>query len=366
MRDLRAHALETINRWEDVSQPYDFERDHSEVCLATFWRQATLGVSYYRCLLPARHLPGQMVGFDIGDVKWDDERDQLYLPKARGVNVWSYLADDARARVALAWMDLGHRTLMEVDDNYARSPKKWGINWAETHQEAQGLVGYSFEQNRHIAGLVEGIICSTDYLAGVYGEFNDNIFVCRNSIDPDDWADVERPEDDGVLRIVYSGSQVHQLDFPLVRKALKWAQRQPDVEVYIWGFDRPPAYDGNEVGWVDGLDEFRQQTAQFDIGIAPLIDSKWNRSKSDIKAMEYAMGGVLPVVARTESYAPWWRDQGWPYAAQTEAEWAEVIRHLVKNRDEIKPAAARAKEYVLAERTIKKEIIRWEEAIFGG
>jgi len=365
MRDLRAHAAKTINEWEDISRSVDFERGSDEVCLATFWRQATLGVSYYRCLLPARHLPGQMLGFDIVEVGWDDEHERLLLPRSRGVAVWSFLGDDARARVALAWQDLGHRTLMECDDNYTVAPGKWGINWAKTHKEAQGIVGYSHEQNRHIAGLVNGIIVSTPYLADVYAEFNDQVFVCRNSIDPADWEEPEKP-DDGVLRIVFAGSNVHVFDFPLARKALKWAARQPNTEVTLWGFDQPPAW-GYPMGeWVNSLEDFRKGLGRYDIGIAPLQNTTWNKAKSDIKALEYAMAGALPIVARTEAYAPWWRDLNWPYVAQTEDEWAKIIRHLVSNYDEVLAGAAAAKQYVLEQRTIKHEIIRWEEAIFGG
>jgi hypothetical protein len=358
-REQRFEAIKRIES-EDASIP-DLERTPDEVCLATFWRQATLGVSHWRCLVPARHLPGQMLGFDIGEVAWDDEADQLLLPRHRGVAIWSYLGDDARARIALAWQDLGHKTLMELDDNYAYSPKKWGINWAETHQDAQDIIGYSFEQNRHLAGLVDGIIVSTPYLGNVYSEFNDNIFVCRNSIDPADWQHVER-HDDGIFRIGYAGSNVHVFDFPLVRKALKWAARQKDVEVCLMGFDLPPAWRGTMMPWQQDLPSYWNQLGLLDLGLAPLQDTPWGRSKSDIKAMEYAMAGAMPLVARTEAYRPW-TDMGWP-SARTENEWVELIQHAVRNRDWVKEQAAVAKEYVLNERTIQHEIIRWEEAIF--
>jgi len=362
-RDLKTRSLEEIDRSEKLSAAFDFERDSDE-CLATFWRQATLGVSYYRCLLPARHLPGQMVGFDVSEVKWSEALDQLWLPKSKGVDIWSFLADDARARIALAWQDLGHRTLMECDDNYTQAPGKWGINWAKTHAEAQSIIGYSHEQNRHIASLVDGMIVSTPYLADVYDDYCNRIYVCRNSIDTDDWDEVRKP-DDGILRIGYAGSNVHVFDYPLVKKALKWAGRQKDVEVYIWGFDKPPGYSNYTMPWVDSLEDYRKGLGSFDIGLAPLQNNDWNKSKSDVKALEYAMAGALPVVARTEAYSPWWRDQDWPYTAQTEGEWEEIIRHLVKNRDEIKEGAMAAYIYTCEHRTIQHEIDAWKEAIRG-
>lgn len=364
MRDgLTAAALEQITRWQELSLKDDFQRTPEEVCLATFWRQATPGVSYYRCLLPARHLPGQMVGFDTAEVAWDDERDELSLPKHRGTAVWSFLGDDARARIALAWQDLGHRTLMECDDNYTKSPGKWGMNWGEQHGE--GIIGYSHQQHRHLAGIVDGMIVSTPYLADVYADFNEHVYVARNSIDPYDWQAVKRPKPDGTTRIVYAGSNVHVFDFPIVKKALKWANSQDGVEATLWGFDRPPAWSGPMGEWVDGLAEYRKGLARYDIGVAPLTDNRWNACKSDVKALEYAMAGALPVVARTEAYSPWWRDNDWPYVAQTEAEWQAIIRHLVKNPEEVREGAAAAKEYVLRERTIHHEIHAWKEAVLG-
>jgi len=359
--------MERIER--DNRRDPDLLRTPEEVCLATFWRQATSGVSYYRCLLPARHLPGQMCRFELDRIGWKDgfelgDPHGLDLPLHRGTAIWSYLGDDARARVAFALQDQGIRTLLEVDDNYTQSPKRWGINWAETHQEAQGIIGYSHEQHRHLVGIADGVIVSTPHLAEVYGEYNDNIYLCRNSIEPDDWG-LPQKKDDGILRIGYMGSAVHVYDFPMVKKALKWAARQKDVEVYTWGFDVPVPV-GTAMPWVDGLDEFRKTLPLWDVGLAPLQGNDWNKSKSDIKAMEYAMAGALPVVSRVESYAPWWRDRGWPYVASTPEDWTEIIQHLVRNRDEVKAGAEDALGYVLAERTIKSEIHAWKEAVLDG
>lgn len=313
--------------------------------------------------MPAKYLPGQALRFDIFEVSWDDVKDQLLLPRHRGVAIWSYLGDDARGRIALALQDLGVRTLMECDDDYTKSPGKWGINWANTHQEAQKVIGYSHEQNRHLAGLVNGMIVSTPYLGEVYGEFNENIYVCRNSIDPSDWQDIPR-KDDGILRIGYAGSNVHIFDFPLIKKALKWAERQKDVEVLLMGFDKPASWRGDMLPWTDNIEGYRQQLGILDVGLAPLRDTPWNRSKSDIKAMEYTMAGAMPIVARVESYKPW-SDMGWP-SASTSEEWVELIQYAVRNRDWVKDMQEQAKEYILRERTIKHEIPRWEEAIFGG
>jgi len=360
LSSLRDQRVAEVNALEAMALDRDFLRAPEEECLATFWRQASPGVAYWRCELAARYLPGQMIGFDIKEVAWDDQHDRLSLPAHRGAAVWQFMGDDVRARVALAWQDLGYRTLMEVDDNYTQSPGKWGVSWTKDHADSKTLIGYSHEQHRHLCTLVDGIIVSTPYLADLYSTFNDNIFVCRNSIEPADWPEYEKP-DDGVFRIVFAGSAIHIFDYPMVKKALKWAQRQKDVEVTLMGFSRPPAFDGEVVSWVDSIDTYRVSLGKFDLGIAPLINNRWNRGKSDIKAMEYAMMGAMPLPANVEAYRPW-TDMGWP-SPSTEDDWIEMIQYAVRNRDWVKEQAAVAKEYVLNERVIWKEVPRWREAI---
>lgn len=341
----------------------DIERTSDEVCLATFWRQHTPGQFYWRCDVPARHLPGQALSFMPTDLAWNTEADHLVMPRHKGVGVWPYLGDDRRAKIAFAMQDLGNRTLIDVDDNYTKSPGRWRAGWVDTHEQAsKGIVGYSHEQHRHLAKMADGIIVSTPYLADVYEEYNDSVYVCRNSIDPWDWRDIPREEDD-ILRIGFAGSLSHTFDAPLVKKALKWAMRQRGVEVYWLGFP-PPAWSGKVIPWNDDLNEYRRSLGILDVGLCPLQRTDWNNCKSDIKAMEYAMAGAMPVVSRTEPFRPW-TDMGW-HSAQTAEEWTEAVHEIVRlGKDWVTAQAVAAKEYVLRERTIQHEIPKWKEAILG-
>jgi hypothetical protein len=343
---------------------HDLLRGEEEECLATFWRQATPGGAYVRCLLPARALPGQSVPLEREDLYWDQKLDQLYMPKQRGAAVWQFLGDDWRSRIVWALQDQGVRTLMEVDDNYTRhhphvagQAKAWYRTIAEATRP--GASGYSNEMHRLIIPTLDGVIVSTEYLRDVYLEYTDHVFHCPNTVDPADWEDLEeKPED--VLRIVYSGSQSHLRDAPQVNKALKWASRQKGVEVWlqgvnpIWGF-------ATNVPWTDTLSEYRRKLGAFHVGVAPLIPGEWANGKSDLKALEYAMAGVVPLVAREEPYRPWW-DTDFDVEA-TEAGWLERIKWIVRNQDAIPELLQNARDYVLEHRTIGANIWRWKEAL---
>jgi hypothetical protein len=343
------------------SGAFDFVREGE--ALATFYRQATPGTTYWRGYIPMRKLPGQVVPVEP-DSLTENEDGTINLKHARGTLIWQFLGDDGRSRIASQLQRQGFPTLMEVDDNYLRfAPPMYGkiSAWQRTHAEAMATGnGYSIEMHRKIVPTMDGIICATDALANEYERLNDNIFVCRNSIDPDDW-DVPRTESE-TLRIGYYGAPPHIRDYPRAKKALKWASMQDGVEVVMIGFS-PPGWTGKVLPWADNLFDARRNLGQIDVGIAPLTRNPWADGKSDIKALEYAMAGVMPIVQDAPPYAPWKDEAGWEWMPKDEKEWDEAIRDVVSMRDQVPLMAAEAKAYVLNNRTIDHEIHAWREAI---
>jgi hypothetical protein len=352
-----------------ASQSFDFV---SEGALASFWRQATPGTTYWRGYLPMKHLPGNVIGFEPDSLSgYSEDNPDLILHGQEGVAIWQFLGDDGRSRIALQMQRQGLRTIMEIDDNYLRfAPPLYGKSgaWTKTHIEAlKNGTGYSVEMHRVLVPMMDALIVSTENLADEYDSFCSKqgvdmpIYVCPNSVDPGDW-DVERVPSD-MLRIGYYGSPSHVRDYPLVKKALKWAARQPDVEVVMAGFS-PPGWTGRVLPWADNLFDARKNLGHIDVGIAPLTVNRWSVGKSDVKCLEYAMAGVLPVMQDAEPYRPW-KDIGWGLMPQTEADWGDVIREIVANREMVGEYADEAKKYVLDNRTIQGNIDKWREAVDG-
>ena len=341
---------------------FDFE---SEGALATFWRQATPGTTYWRGYVPMKALPGNLSGVESDTLEWlDEEKKTIRLKQQRGdTAIWQFLGDDARSRIVLQMQRQGLRTLMDVDDTYLRfAPGFFGKSspWPRTHAEAiANKTGYSVEMHRKQAPMVDGIICATEHLANEYEEFNDNIFHCPNSVDPSDWA-VQREESEN-LRIGYYGSATHVRDWPLIKKGLKWAARQPNVEIVCIGF-QPPGFTGTVIPWEDDLMKARANLGKIDIGLAPVTRKHWADGKSDLKALEYAMAGVMPIVQDAPPYSPW-VNMGWEWKAKTAEDWTTLIKEIVTQRDLVKTLATAADNYVHDERTIDKSIHLWREAI---
>ncbi len=332
-------------------------------CLATFWQQLSQATTYWRCHVPARHLPGQSLALNPEDL--EEKNGLVTMPRQKGrAAVWQFIGDPIRAPMAFFLQEQGVWTSLEVDDNYMR-PAPHFRPWAKTIKDSKNaqITGYSHEAHVQILPHFNSIIVSTPHLARLYGDYNDNVVICPNSIDPADW-EYDRPIDDGILRIVYSGSPSHTVDAPQIKKAFKWAARQPNVQVYLQGFDMPWGFVEKDP-WTKNLQTHRESLFQFDVGVCPIVDTPFSRSKSDVKALEYAMAGVMPLVSRTEPYRPWFRMKDLVVEPNENA-WIDKLKWVVKNRDEVKHLAEIAKNYTLGARTIQDNIWLWREAIGQG
>ena len=331
--------------------------------LATFWGQKPGGNWYWRLEVPARKLPGHVLALAFSDLKMSSNG--IVMPRQQGdTAVWAYPGQTTRGVLMAAQKAGGYRVLIEVDDNYLLGgPHVPGgqVNWVRKREQTN-TDRPSFETHRHLAEVMDGVIVATEELAEAYREVSDHVYVCPNSVDPDDWDEPEKP-DDGIFRIGYAASHSHWYDANDARLALSWAAEQPNVEIVLYGLDPHWSFPYRHIPWTRDLAQYRRSLQQLDVGVCPLRANPWSICKSDIKAMEYAMAGACAVVADEPPYKPW--TQGLTLAAKTPKDFLRHLKFLVLNRDAARDLAANAKSYVLAERTIDRSIHLWREAICG-
>lgn len=325
---------------------------------ATFWAQQTEGVNYVRAELPARHLPGKVCLLSPDDLV--ETEDGHAMPRQEGAAVWMFPGNTTRA---LLMRDLqqyqGVRVLAEMDDLYLCAPPvHFGI-WKE---EFDGTDDHSYEIHSRIVSWCDGVIVATPALEREYRELNDNVFVCPNSVDPDDWPENPPHQPGGLLRVGYAGSDSHKKDFELIRPALAWASKQPDVEVVLLGIEMAnETFDCRRIPWQEDLAGYRKALGNIDVMLCPLLPDRWNDCKSDLKALEAAMAGAVCIVQDSEPYRPW--IPGPAFVARDHRDFLKWVRYAVYHRDEVADMARQAKKYVLSERTIQGNVWRWEEAV---
>jgi len=360
--------------WEAVKK--SVETEYGEKPLATWWMQATPGVNYYRAELPARHLPGKTLRLETWDLQEQVEKlggdngPTLSFPNQRGdTAIWMFPGNKAKA-VLMAEMRLqGYRVLVEVDDNYTVPPSTPGLSEWVNKPDGKGSSSYQ-THTRIVQRFCDGMIVSTPALARAYEHLTENIYVCPNQVDPDDWVapfyggrkELAPAAESDILRIGWAGSDSHRYDVADIAPALDWASRQKGVEVVVLGSLRviPSCW---QVPWADSLAEYRRNVGFLDVMLCPLRPNAWADCKSDVKALEAAMGGACSIVSKTEPYRPWWDSDAPCLVAEGKKGFLAAVKRLVRDPDGTKEMGQKARKWVLANRTIQKNIGAWRDAL---
>lgn len=205
------------------------------------------------------------------------------------------------------------------------------------------------------------VTVSTEPLAEVMRRYNDNVVVLPNHIEAA-MLDLERPRRDRVT-VGWAGGDSHLVDFNMVAPQLRrFLDRNPHVDFHNIGSNylRTFKLRGRHTGWsTDIWDYYR--SIDFDIGIAPLADTVFNRSKSAIKAMEYAALGIPVVASDMEPYRDFVIDGVTGYLISKEHDWPRRLYELVNDQAAREEMGAKAKEHV-AQYAIEHGWRLWEQA----
>lgn len=202
--------------------------------------------------------------------------------------------------------------IYEIDDMLINIPE---YNYASNYYKN------SEEWVKKCMNVADGMITSTPYLKKMYSEYNKNINVIPNHLPKFIWGDVfpahEYYEDGSKIKILWSGSQNHfshkQMtpnqkggDFGL--ELLKYIKST--THLYDWYFVGAIPQELEDVKdkicFISWKNIFEYPAAvksiEPDIAIAPLIDSEFNRCKSNIKMLEFSACGAASVYSNVEPY----------------------------------------------------------------
>ncbi|GGW44864.1 hypothetical protein GCM10011452_36410 [Gemmobacter lanyuensis] len=170
---------------------------------------------------------------------------------------------------------------------------------------------------KRLMGRAREVWFSTEALAEAYSELQVPKRVIPNNLDPRFWRNYRQPVktsfDAPKVRFLYMGTVTHEQDFLSVLPAFeRLGEEMPDrFELTLIGAVRnPPQYPWlkqlmppEAAGSYPRFVRWLVENAQFDVGIAPLVGSTFNGAKSDIKFLDYAALGLVPMVSEGPAYA---------------------------------------------------------------
>jgi tetratricopeptide (TPR) repeat protein len=155
----------------------------------------------------------------------------------------------------------------------------------------------------------------------------------------------------GKIVIGWAGSVGHMADLiavaPLLRKI---ATERPNVTIAMMGNESIPGVMGLPQGRLQfvqwgTMQQYFNFLSNLHIGIAPALDTPYNRCRSDIKAVELASQGVVPLLQEVLPYRDFIRDSGCDSFSDI-AGLEKLLSDLIYHPDRIRDRAAKAHEHV--------------------
>lgn len=219
----------------------------------------------------------------------------------------AYDSEEAGSKLLINADALGMSVILDSDDAFH--------DIDPSHPEHAENAARVAALNRIIRGA-DQVWLSVPGLIPAYSSVKGKVTVVKNSMDERLWGRYKTPKTPpkGKLRFLYMGTATHDADLGMLLPVLeKLDAKYPGSFVLtLIGVadsvpDRPwierlyqPKYGSiypNFVKW------FRGQ-GPFDAGLSPLVDSEFNRGKSDIKCLDYLAAGIRPVVSDVLPYQP--------------------------------------------------------------
>ena len=219
-------------------------------------------------------------------------------------------------------------------------------------------------ENLQVADLVT---VSTDNLAEVVSKWNDNVVVLPNYIPTDPlywqpgcWTDR--------VTLGWQGSPTHNGDWAVAaRPVQQWfrhaRQRGLNVEMHTVGSvpeTFPQVRPHRVTKWREAIHEY-YHLLDWHIALAPLADSRFNRSKSHIRVLEAAMLGFPVIASNVDAYAGFVRNGETGFLVDSADEWIQALEVLTQNPSVREKMGAAAREHA-RQYTIEGNADRWLEA----
>ena len=252
-----------------------------------------------------------------------DKPDIIFVARIRNLDHLKRMFDFAGSR--------GIPVVYETDDHLLYDRR------SDTPREQAGLVSEYLKRSA-------SIITSTPYLADELQSFNDHISVFPNLLDPEIWH-ISSPVPAGKgkpLRICCIGTGLMSENISLIIPAMELCEKRygGDVVFCLWGNAKyldERVEKLKNVTIADKKMPYRAfarklQHEAFDLGVVPLSDLRFNRAKSNIKYLEYAVSGIPSVFSRVEAYAGLQHGDTCLLADNDPDAWMEEIVRMVEDR----------------------------------
>lgn len=305
-------------------------------------------VSWYRCALPATAIGADWIGTvkldndeivmlngSIDSIPEFDDYEVVIMQQVRG-DKWNSVITDLQ--------DKGVKVLYEIDDF------THGIKKIPDHRNQKKFHKKTVKEFEKTFALCDGMICSTDFLSDQYKKYNPNQYVCRVGIDTERYKGIEFPDREENFVIGWAGGTGHdKAVIPWLREIAKIIQLYQNVYFVSMGNNYGDAINHHMPGkglvapWTS-IENLPYALTNFDCYIAPAHDSKYFKSKSNLRWLEGSAVG-LPGVVSPEIYFDA-KDEETACVASSPEDAADALMELIEDKSICQEIAENAQKYV--------------------
>jgi glycosyltransferase involved in cell wall biosynthesis len=314
------------------------------------------GIGWYRIINPLEKLGADLEKgeFRIGTI------DPVLKMKERG-DIWVVkpMADvEAWTLIHAGKNFTGAKLVLDIDDDPFSVDKD--------HPQYAYHKGHEPISRMQIE-MADHVIVSTEPLRQCLSQYNKNITVIENAIDPAIWK-LRKPKKrtDGRIRLGWVGSGSHLADRSVIEEAIKEIMaKYPQVDFYHAGMCVVDGAENREFSFAGtkGYEEYPKflNKIDLDIAIAPIKDTQFNRCKSNIKWLEHAMLKTPMVLSDVYPYQVSVTHGKDGFLAKSTKDWVKYLSILIENEEKRKEIGENAYKAVQKDWLIEKKLPKYIE-----
>lgn len=344
------------------------------------------GIGYYRVIKPAQYLRKwfdiDVIGADFQ--KWGTTAEKYHRLGQYDLVISKHFRTAEEASNTLATAEHYKKNLLvDIDDNFM-----------EMRPDNPAFSDYEYGQGpREFMGaylsLASGMTVSTLPLKRAYKGLNPKIDVLPNCCDIQDWPNVRKMWDDGIVRIGFAGGRGHGADLELVLEPMAYIlAKYPNVLFEIIGaitveesmqmankmnsfckkdITKQFRITGGTLAW-QGYPDLLTSFG-WDIVIAPLVDEPFNQSKSHIRWLESSMIHCPVIASPVYPYCEHIKGiktiehEKTGLLAKTSEEWYQMLEGLIKHPEVRREIADNAYEYIKENWQYEQHADKWKRVI---
>jgi hypothetical protein len=283
------------------------------------------GVGYHRIMMPIVNMKKDYA--HITDILNDE-----VLEKGFDIVVINRMLNEISAEQLEAWRDkYGFKLIVDNDDHWQLDPHHLLADRYKQFGITEKIISYL-----RIANL-----CTVTHerLADEVKEYNSNVEILPNCLPyGKEQFECNKTESD-LVRLFWSGSGTHEADINIIRNPFK---RLQGVKTIMAGYNsnEKEVWDRMIVAFTNslklnptiynyaGVTQYMGAYSDSDIGIIPLLDSRFNAMKSNLKVLENATMKNPCIVSDVNPY------KNLPvFYVKSQKDWVKHINNLVNDKD---------------------------------